>query len=61
MYLGVVASPSISTIARMKSSGLFNAVLISPEVIVTVLAPTTRPLTSMNRSHPVSGIDDSTS
>ena len=42
----------------MKSSGLFREYRISFRVTVIVAAPLARPLTSMNRSLPVHGIDE---
>lgn len=49
------------TMARMKSSGLLSAVMISLRVMVTVSAPAARPFTSRKRSLPVLGPRDSTS
>jgi len=57
----MVCFPSTSTIARMKSSGLFKQVRISLRVTVTVGAPAARPFTSTKRSFPLPGTRDSMS
>jgi hypothetical protein len=49
------------TMARMKSAGLFMAVMISLRVMVKVLAPMARPFISRKRSLPVLGMRDSMS
>jgi len=48
-YRGTAPSPSTSMMARMKSSGLLNAVRISFFIMVTVPASFARPFTSIKR------------